>query len=149
MRQVILGVVMLSVVVLLAILMAGGRPTTWLHPFTFWMCFTVGVPVIALHTVWSRRELRRALAHATQTGNDLSGAPESISVWKAAEGIAYVSGILGCVTGLMITFTFMDKGGLGFKIAASLTPVFFGLISAICFRLLRLRVEHQQAVMGV
>ena len=78
MRQFILGVVMLSVVVLLAILMAGGRPTTWLHPFTFWMCFTVGVPVIALHTVWSRRELRRPLAHATQAGNDLSGAPESI-----------------------------------------------------------------------
>jgi len=145
-RQYILGVLMLSVVVAMAILLAGGRPTTWLHPFTFWMCFTVGVPVIALHTVWSRRELRRALVHATQTGNDLSGAPESISVWKAAEGIAYVSGILGCVTGLMITFTFMDKGGLGFKIAASLTPVFFGLISALCFRLLRLRVEHLQVV---
>lgn len=62
------------------------------------------------------------LPHATQAGNDIPGAPESISVWKAAEGIAYVSGILGCVTGLMITLTFMDKGGLGFKIATFLAP---------------------------
>ena len=146
MRQYTIGVLMLLVVVVLAIRLAGGQPTTWLHPMTFWMCFTIGVPVVALHSVWSRGELRLALTHATQVGASLPGAPASVSIWRAAEGIAYVSGVLGCVTGLMITFTFMDKGGLGFKIAASLTPVFFGLISAIFFRLLRLRVEHLQVV---
>jgi hypothetical protein len=144
MRQFILGSLLLVAAVIVAIRLAGGTFSMWLHPMFFWACFAVAVPFIALHTVWSRLELQRACAHAGRVRKDLPGALESVLVWRAAEGIAYVSGVLGLVTGLMITLQFLDRGGVGFKIAASLSPVFFGLVSAILFRILRLRVEHLQ-----
>ncbi len=145
MRRYILGVLAAGLVVVLAIRLAGGQSITWLHPFTFWACFTVGLPAAALHAVWSRQELRRALRHALHPGADPGGAPASGFIWRAAEGIALLSGCLGSITGLMITFSVLERGAVGLKVAASLTPLFFGLVSALAFRLLRLRAEQPLA----
>lgn len=145
MRRYILGVLAAGLVVILAIRLAGGQSLLWLHPLTFWACFTVGLPAAALHAVWSRRDLRRALRHALRPGEDPAEAPASGFIWRAAEGIALLSGCLGSITGLMITFSLLERGAVGLKVAASLTPLFFGLVSALLFRLLRLRAEQPVA----
>lgn len=141
-----LGIAGVVLVVAAAIRMAGGQAGLWLHTLFFYGSFALVVPVVALHTIWSRQALRRALAHALRPRPDLGGAAGSIRIWRAAEGLTVVSGLLGALGGFILSLSFLGVGAFGPKFAASLTPLFVGLLMAVVYRILQHRVASLQGL---
>ncbi|MCE1204775.1 MAG: hypothetical protein LWW79_09245 [Holophagaceae bacterium] len=142
MTRFLVGQILIVILVVLNIVMIGGRLIHWLHPAP-WVF--MAVPLLALLAVLSvyrwpvlRQALRDAMSPAEGASNTTS-----IKVWRLAESGLYFAAAIACLMGLMVTCSVQgpDLRYLGFKLTACMAPLFFGVILGLSCRILRARVE--------
>ncbi len=140
----LIGQALLILAVLLGITLIGGRVTTWLHPAVMAFIFVLVVPVFAALSAYSFQDCQQAFADALRPSAASPSNAASVKIWKLLEFCVYCGGVLGFLTGLIITFTFFssDLQGLGLKFAATLVAPFYSVILAMACRVLAAKVKR-------
>lgn len=144
MTRFLVGQALLILAVILGITLIGGRMVTWLHPAAMALVFVLAVPLLAVLSAHSHQELRQAFADALQSPAPSRSRATSLQVWRLLESFLYFGGAIALLTGLIITFSFLNANLplLGMKLAATLVAPFYGLMLALTCRILRARVER-------
>jgi len=142
MTRFLFGQILILFLVILAIVMIGGRAVIWLHPAPWAVLLVLVVPLVAVLSVHSWKAFTQALRDALHPLASPSNST-STKVWKLAESCLYFGATIACFMGLMITFSLLssDLHSLGAKLAACLAPPFFSVVLGLSCRILRARVE--------
>ena len=119
--------------------MAGGKVVSLLHPLPMFIVLVTFSVIGSLIAIFPISSIRQAL----QPGDDPEKKAVAVRVWRHAEILSYLAGILGCLIGLSISALYLDQpiNNIGVKFGASLLGIILGITQGIFFRLLRVRAN--------
>lgn len=125
-----------------AIGIEGGNPANYLGLTAFLISFFT--PVAAVLGVWKLKDWGRAFTHAFARSLAPGEGKTSLALWGFYETTAYLSGILGFLTGGVLILGSLGSSlpwnhALGACLIAPLYGLFFGLVGKI----LKARVENR------
>ena len=139
MRRAILSLFIFVFFLLSGYFMAGGRIVVILHPLPMFVVLVTFSVVGSLLAIYPFSSIKQAM----NPGESPANAAMAVRVWRHAEVLSYLAGILGCAIGFSISANYMDMpiNVIGGKFAASLVGVVLGTTQGVFFRFLRMRSE--------
>jgi flagellar motor component MotA len=119
--------------------LAGGKMLALLHPLPMFIVLVTFSVIGSLLAIFPISSIRQSF----QPSEDPEKKALAIRVWRHAEILSYLAGILGCLLGFSISSNFMDQpaNDIGAHFGASLMGLIFGIIQGIFFRFLRIRAN--------
>jgi flagellar motor component MotA len=119
--------------------MAGGRMFALLQPLPMFIVLVTFSVIGSLLAIFPISTIRQAL----KPSDDPEKKAMAIRIWRHAEILSYLAGILGCLLGFTISANFMDQpaNDVAAHFAASLMGLVIGIVQGIFFRFLRIRAN--------